>query len=167
MGTGAIGGNVVAKHVERPAFRAIKRSPYVTDLVFSPRRAVRSKVSNRDSRLTEHYAADGSLVKITLVAAETDRELSRRVDEAVRTGNLWIGIDGAAEKLGISASTLRRAAREGKLKTRRIGRTWITSVAWMEAYAQSRRPAGRPRKGAASRVAAGPKKAALSNGRRK
>ncbi len=139
---------MVAKHREAPPpVRTVKRSPHVTDLVFSAKKPVRSLASKRDPRITEHYAADGTLVKLILYAEETERELSRRVDEAARTGNLWTGIAGAADRLGVHPATLRRAAREGKLKTRRIGRSWITSVVWMQEYAENRRPAGRPPKG--------------------
>lgn len=52
-----------------------------------------------------------------------------------------IPLSEAAERCGLSHSTLRRYAWEGKLKAKKVGRDWLTTMANVEEYL-----AGRQRK---------------------
>ena len=49
-----------------------------------------------------------------------------------------ISLAEAAKRCGLSHSTLRRYAWEGKLKARKVGRDWLTTMANVEEYLASR-----------------------------
>ena len=58
----------------------------------------------------------------------------------------------AARRSGVSAHTLAQQAERGRLQARKLGRTWVTTTAWLDAYLATharRRPQngreGRPR----------------------
>ena len=49
-----------------------------------------------------------------------------------------ISLAEAAERSGLAHSTLRRYAWEGKLKAKKIGRDWLTTMASVEEYLENR-----------------------------
>jgi len=49
-----------------------------------------------------------------------------------------ISLAEAAKRCGLSHSTLRRYAWEGKLKAKKVGRDWLTTMANVEEYLASR-----------------------------
>lgn len=55
----------------------------------------------------------------------------------------------AAGLSGLAAHTLTQQAERGRLRARKVGRTWITTRHWLDAYlaghARRRDPAGRAR----------------------
>jgi hypothetical protein len=93
----------------------------------------------RDPDLVTHYAADGSEVGFDI----RDRPEKKR---SYAPDTLFMSLTNASERLGVSATTLRRAAAKGTLRTKRYGNEWLTTPLWLQEYAKNRRPAGRPRK---------------------
>ena len=53
-----------------------------------------------------------------------------------------ISLSQAAERYGLTADYLRQIAIKGRLKARKIGHTWVTTPADVEAYIASRQKIG-------------------------
>jgi excisionase family DNA binding protein len=56
----------------------------------------------------------------------------------------WLGVEEAAERLGVGPSQVRRLARDGQLPARRIGSTWLIDDAGIERRRGLEPSAGRP-----------------------
>ena len=56
----------------------------------------------------------------------------------------WLGVEQAAERLGVGPSQVRRLARDGELPARRIGSTWLIDDAGIERRRGLEPSAGRP-----------------------
>src|SRR5437763_7136441 len=56
----------------------------------------------------------------------------------------WLGVEEAAERLGVGPSQVRRLARDGQLPARRIGSTWLIDDAGIERRRGLVPSAGRP-----------------------
>jgi excisionase family DNA binding protein len=56
----------------------------------------------------------------------------------------WLGVEEAAEKLGVGPSQVRRLARDGQLPARRVGSTWLIDDAGIERRRGLEPSAGRP-----------------------
>ncbi len=57
-----------------------------------------------------------------------------------------MGIEEAARITGLKPETLREFCREGRLKARHIGRTWVIEERDLRAFMAKPRKPGRPRK---------------------
>jgi hypothetical protein len=55
-----------------------------------------------------------------------------------------LSLSDAARRAGLSAITLRQAARSGALAAEKIANRWLTTPAAVDAYVTERRPRGRP-----------------------
>ncbi len=120
----------------------LRQSPSRFSVLLSDKPVVREQVS-RDERSTRHYAADGTLVRID--AKETYPHRTTPYNDS----EMFTGISTAAEELGVHPATMRRMAARGDLRALRVGKQWITTVAWIEEFRKKqRRPVGRPRKSA-------------------
>lgn len=62
-----------------------------------------------------------------------------------------ISLGEAASKVGLSPDSLRRYALQGKLKARKIGRNWVTTIAAVEQYMSRRDASKAPKKRRKSR----------------
>ena len=56
----------------------------------------------------------------------------------------WLGVEEAAERLGVGPSQVRRLARDGQLSARRLGSTWLIDDAGIERRRGLEPSAGRP-----------------------
>ena len=56
----------------------------------------------------------------------------------------WLGVEEAAERLGVGPSQVRRLARDGQLPARRIGSTWLIDDAGIDRRRGLEPSAGRP-----------------------
>jgi excisionase family DNA binding protein len=56
----------------------------------------------------------------------------------------WLGVEEAAERLGVGPSQVRRLARDGELPARRVGSTWLIDDAGIERRRDLEPSAGRP-----------------------
>lgn len=56
----------------------------------------------------------------------------------------WLGVEEAAERLGVGPSQVRRLARDGQLSARRLGNTWLIDDAGIERRRGLEPSAGRP-----------------------
>lgn len=97
----------------------------------------------------------------------TTREQARHADPPADL----LALAEAARRSGLSARTLARQAGKGTLRARKLGRTWVTTAAWLEAYLPPRRgrsatPGERSRPRAATFVERGYAYAAGRGGRR-
>ena len=73
----------------------------------------------------------------------SDRTEADSVDE---TAGRQISLAEAAELFGMSHSHLRKLAREGKIRGKRIGSYWVTTEEAVREYlAQDRRPGPKPK----------------------
>ena len=136
---------MVTKHSLQPNPTVIRQTRNAMSIRLLDKPAIRV-VPGRDRDVTLHLSANGEIVQMDI--ANLDRGPSaKQVDDAAKSGMLWLSLSNAAERLGVHPATLRRAARSGELQARRIGREWITTLASVQAYSKQRRPAGRPPKG--------------------
>ena len=122
--------------------RVLRKSSSKFSVLLSAKAIARSQVS-RDKRSEWHYAADGTLVRIDA------RDDTPQRTTPYNPSELFTSVRAAAERLGVHPATMRRMAVRGDLRALRIGKQWITTVAWIEEFRKKqRRPAGRPRKSA-------------------
>jgi excisionase family DNA binding protein len=56
----------------------------------------------------------------------------------------WLGVEEAAERLGVGPSQVRRLARDGQLPARRVGSTWLIDEAGIERRRDLEPSVGRP-----------------------
>lgn len=63
-------------------------------------------------------------------------------DQSSQDEHELISLAEAAERYGFSSGYLRQLARKGRLKARKIAKTWLTTPADMEAYIASRQKRG-------------------------
>src|SRR5438445_64986 len=124
----------------RPRFLEKPREGIVTVLL-SDAEPVRSEISTRDEQVRNYYSANGELVRMDLTMPPA-RKRKLRLDE------MFMTLKHAAELLGVQPSTMRRMAARGTLQTRRFGKEWLTTPAWLEEYRAKRRGPGRPRRSA-------------------
>jgi excisionase family DNA binding protein len=59
----------------------------------------------------------------------------------------WVTVAEAAERLGLNARTLRRAASVGNLESRRSGKVWLTTLAAARTWLKDARHRPGPRLG--------------------
>ena len=122
--------------------RVLRKSSSRFSVLLSDKAIVRSQVS-RDGRSEWHYAGDETVVRIDAIDDAPRRTTPYNDSE------MFTSVRGAAEELGVHPATMRRMAVRGDLRALRIGKQWITTVAWIEEFRKKqRRPAGRPRKSA-------------------
>ena len=81
--------------------------------------------------------ADGNPLQIEILSAK-QRYASEDLSAHDITTTL-VSLSDAAKRTGLAAGTLKNQVLAGRLKAQRVGKTWVTTEAWLRSYLLSRR----------------------------